>query len=424
MTKRLVDIVGAIVGLLVSLPLLAAIAIAVRLDSRGPALFTPVRIGRGGRPFRLYKFRSMFVDADKGSAITAGVDPRVTRVGRLLRPLRLDELPQLFNVLKGDMSLVGPRPEAPSIVERYTPEQREVLDVRPGITGPTQLTSLDEAARLPGVDATEFYLKNLLPQKIQYDLHYVRTRTLLQDLQILLMTPIRLGQFALAGPSFARPLKITRLVSDLVLVSLAAYVAYLARFDGNLPAGELRVLLLGLPFVVTSYAFAFLFRGTFRSIWRYASVADFWQVAKACAIGGTVNAVGMYLMSWPYPRSVQVLTPAFAVLLLGGARLTWRTSATALVAGTSIAQRRRVVIVGAGRAGASVAGCRRRPCAFSIRSGASRVSGARLHCSTWPTGTRSCWSPPPGVGRRRRPGTTTCARWTPPRSRSSAAARR
>jgi lipopolysaccharide/colanic/teichoic acid biosynthesis glycosyltransferase len=141
----------------------------------------------------------MLVDSDKGPAITRGADRRITRVGRIIRPLRVDELPQLLNVLMGDMSLVGPRPEAPSIVERYTAEQREVLRVRPGITGPTQLVSLDEAAQIPtDADPTEYYVRHLL------------TQTFGGDLKILLRTPVCLGRCALAGLGFSRLLKATR----------------------------------------------------------------------------------------------------------------------------------------------------------------------------------------------------------------------
>jgi lipopolysaccharide/colanic/teichoic acid biosynthesis glycosyltransferase len=211
MIKRLLDLGGAHLGLVISLPLLLVLAIMVKLDSAGPVLFTPARVGRDGRPFRLLKFRSMFVDSDKGSAITSGGDARVTRIGRIIRPLRLDELPQLVNVLRGDMSLVGPRPEAPSIVERYTAEQREVLTVRPGITGPTQLESLDEAARLPAdVEPTEYYVRHLLPEKLARDLHYVRTRTFAGDLGILLRTPVALGHVLIARRRFSRLLKVTR----------------------------------------------------------------------------------------------------------------------------------------------------------------------------------------------------------------------
>ena len=356
LVKRLLDVCGSLLGLIVALPLLVVVAVAVKLDSPGPVLFRQLRVGRGGRQFRLYKFRSMSVGADSGAPITSGGDRRITRVGRIIRLSRVDELPQLINVLKGDMSLVGPRPEAPVIVQQYSEEQREVLHVRPGITGPTQLVSLDEAERLPkDGDSTDYYVRHLLPRKLEMDLQYVRTRTFAEDLRLLLRTPARLGQFVLARPRLGQVLKFTRLLTDLALVAVATYSAYFARFDGDIPAREAWILVRGLPFEAVAYAFGFLYLGTYRCIWRYAGVEDFWHVAKACVIGASLNAAGMHLVGWPYPRSVLLLTPAFALLLLGGARLTWRTIATAVAGGLTTTERRRVVIVGAGRTGASVA---------------------------------------------------------------------
>jgi lipopolysaccharide/colanic/teichoic acid biosynthesis glycosyltransferase len=210
MAKRLFDVCGALLGLLVSLPFLLVVAIAVKLDSAGPVLYIPVRVGRGGRPFRVFKFRSMFVDSDRGSPITTDVDARVTRVGRIIRPLRIDELPQLLNVLIGDMSLVGPRPEAPPIVERYTADQRKVFELRPGITGPTQLDSLDEATRLPADgDPTEYYVRYILPEKLAVDLRYTITRTFAGDIRLLLRTPISLGHLVLARAGCSRLRKVT-----------------------------------------------------------------------------------------------------------------------------------------------------------------------------------------------------------------------
>jgi len=356
-SKRLLDLCGAIVGLLVSLPVLVFIAIAIKLDSRGPVFFTQVRVGRQGRPFRLYKFRSMVVDADKHSAITGSVDARVTRVGRMLRPLRLDELPQLLNVLKGEMSLVGPRPEAPSIVSRYTAEQRRVLEVPPGLTGLTQLTHLDEASRMPpGADPTEHYVQHVLMGKLEQDLHYIESRTFLGDVAILLRTPVCLAQCVLARPRPDRLVKAARLSTDIAFAGVATYAAFLARYDGNIPADDVAFLIGGLPLILSAYASAFLLLATFRSIWRFASVEDFWHVAKACGIGGIVTAAGMHIIyGWPYPRSVLVMSPAITLLFLATARLTCRTLATALGNAGAARDRRRVVIVGAGRTGASLA---------------------------------------------------------------------
>ncbi|GIX06584.1 MAG: glycosyl transferase [Candidatus Poribacteria bacterium] len=166
------------------------LAILAKLQSPGPILYRAVRVGRGGRPFVLYKFRSMVAAADRqGPGITAADDERITPIGRWLRRYRLDELPNLWNVLKGEMSLVGPRPELPRYVRHYTPEQLRVLSVRPGITGPTQLAFRHEEEMLRGqADPEQYYLEALLPKKLSSDLEYIATRTFWKDLGYLLAT--------------------------------------------------------------------------------------------------------------------------------------------------------------------------------------------------------------------------------------------
>ena len=144
-TKRIFDVVFSVVGLALLLPLIALVAILVRLDRKGPAFFIQTRIGRNFRPFDLYKFRSMVTDAEtKGTLITAGGDPRITRFGRLLRKTKVDELPQLWNVLKGDMSLVGSRPEVEKYVNLFEEDYKEILQVRPGITDISSMIYRDE----------------------------------------------------------------------------------------------------------------------------------------------------------------------------------------------------------------------------------------------------------------------------------------
>ena len=136
MAKRLFDLVVAYVGLILLTPVFLIVALLIMLDSRGPILYRGQRIGKDGAPFKMFKFRTMAANADRmGSALTRGRDPRVTRVGRILRKWKIDEFPQLLNVLRGEMSVVGPRPESPCYVEHYTPEQRRVLQVKPGLTG-------------------------------------------------------------------------------------------------------------------------------------------------------------------------------------------------------------------------------------------------------------------------------------------------
>ena len=184
--KRLLDIVVAAVGLVCLSPLMAIIALAIRWDSPGPVFYRARRVGKGGKLFLMYKFRTMVVNAEQsGPSITVKDDPRITRVGRFLRKTKLDELPQLINVLKGEMSLVGPRPETPSMVEHYTPEQRRVLEVTPGITGLAQLHYSNEEEMLNSENWYDEYVRKILPHKLALDLLYIEHMSLTLDLAII-----------------------------------------------------------------------------------------------------------------------------------------------------------------------------------------------------------------------------------------------
>jgi lipopolysaccharide/colanic/teichoic acid biosynthesis glycosyltransferase len=189
--KRLFDLLVAGGALLLLLPLFAALALAIKLDSPGPVFFRQERVGRHGRLFRIHKFRSMVADAPaRGPEVTVGRDARITRIGHHLRDHRLDELAQLIDVLRGDMSLVGPRPEVPRYVAHYPPALREqVLAVRPGITDPASLEHLDEAALLAGAtDPEREYIERILPRKLARQAAYAAHATLRSDLGVILRT--------------------------------------------------------------------------------------------------------------------------------------------------------------------------------------------------------------------------------------------
>lgn len=188
--KRSLDVVASLIGLVLLSPVLLVISILVKLDSPGPVFYRGVRAGRDGEPFKMLKFRTMVANADKiGGPSTSDDDPRVTRVGRFLRKYKLDEIPQLINVLKGDMSLVGPRPEVLSEVEKYTSEERQLLSVRPGITDWASIEFNDEGAILEGAeDPHQAYLEKIRPGKVRLGLKYVRERSFWVDLKILAQT--------------------------------------------------------------------------------------------------------------------------------------------------------------------------------------------------------------------------------------------
>jgi lipopolysaccharide/colanic/teichoic acid biosynthesis glycosyltransferase len=200
--KRLFDLALALPVLGITAPAIGLLAAAVKVTSPGPAFFVQERVGQGGKPFRLFKLRTMTVGADKaGPHVTAAGDARVTRLGRLLRRTKLDELPQLINVLRGDMSLVGPRPEAPRYVTDRHPEWQGVLAARPGITDLASLTFRDEEALLAGVrDRERAYLEGILPAKLRLALEGVQKASARYDLEILARTVASVLNLEVARP--------------------------------------------------------------------------------------------------------------------------------------------------------------------------------------------------------------------------------
>lgn len=188
--KRLFDITASGLGLLVLSPLFLILAVWIKLDSPGPVFYRQVRVGRGNKDFRLFKFRSMRVGSDKKGLITVGGhDPRVTRSGYYIRKYKLDELPQLINVFIGDMSLVGPRPEVRKYVDLYTPEQLRVLDVRPGITDMASIRYRNENELLEqAADPEQYYRDVVMQDKLRINLEYVAGHSFIKDLKIIFMT--------------------------------------------------------------------------------------------------------------------------------------------------------------------------------------------------------------------------------------------
>lgn len=190
MTKRLFDISASFLGLLLLSPLFLGVALCVGLTSRGGVFYVQTRVGRYGRDFRLYKFRSMRTGSDaKGLLTVGGKDGRITPVGYFIRKYKIDELPQLFNVFKGDMSLVGPRPEVRKYVALYNSEQMRVLSARPGITDPASIKYRNENDLLAQADDPErFYVEKIMPDKLKINLEYMDNRTFFKDLSVIFRT--------------------------------------------------------------------------------------------------------------------------------------------------------------------------------------------------------------------------------------------
>lgn len=190
MAKRLFDIVSSGIGLLCLAPVFVVMAIWIKLDSRGPVFYRQTRVGRYGRDFRIFKFRSMRVGSDKGCQITVGErDPRITRSGYFIRRYKIDELPQLINVFLGDMSVVGPRPEVRKYVDLYSEEQRKVFQVRPGITDLASIKYRNENELLSQVDDPDtYYIDVIMPDKLAINLEYIRHQSFMGDIKIIFNT--------------------------------------------------------------------------------------------------------------------------------------------------------------------------------------------------------------------------------------------
>jgi len=192
--KRIFDIVFSALGLLLLLPFFLLVTLLIKLDTKGPVFYLQERIGKGGKPFKIFKFRTMVVNADKKGLLSLGKkDSRITRVGRFLRKTKFDELPQLINVLKGDMSFVGPRPEVKKYTDLYTPEQREVLQVRPGITDYASLEYIDEEQLLGTSENPEkTYIEKIMPHKIRLNKEYLSKRSFFSDIKLIFMTVFKM----------------------------------------------------------------------------------------------------------------------------------------------------------------------------------------------------------------------------------------
>jgi FlaA1/EpsC-like NDP-sugar epimerase/lipopolysaccharide/colanic/teichoic acid biosynthesis glycosyltransferase len=327
--KRLFDVIFSILGLIFLFPLFLVIALLVRWDSAGSILFSQRRVGRDFKPFDVYKFRTMVADApEKGGLLTSSHDPRITRVGRILRRAKVDELPQLWNVLKGDMSLVGPRPEVEKYVEMFKGDYQEILEIRPGITDIASLTYSDEETILRDKpDPEKYYIHVLLPEKIRMAKEYVRHASLGYDLKLISLTLLkiiyphdRVLDFITVLTPFRRPIVIG---IHILIFALASYLAFFIRFDGKIPNSEFAAFLRYLPILV---AIRIIFLFTFaldQGLWRFVSVKDVLNISGATTLGTLVFffIVRTVFGDEGYPRSVYVMDWFLNVFMLGSIRL-------------------------------------------------------------------------------------------------------
>ena len=374
--KRTCDVCLAAIGLIILSPLLAIIALLIRFDSPGPVIFRQIRVGQGFRPFAIRKFRTMVSNGSEGSPLlTVGQDCRITRVGHVLRRLKLDELPQLWNVLVGDMSLVGPRPEVPRYVECARSEFAEVLVVRPGITDLASLKYIDEASILAtSSNPEEEYQYKVLPEKLRLAKLYVRHMSLRLDCAIVIQTLLHIAKLPLvvltipelkaavevsvASPWSGFSSFITRwrrpiiVVVDVGLIVLANYLAFFLRYDGNIPPSEHNVFEQTVLGLVAVRGIAFALYGLNEGLWRYTSLWDLQNILKGVLVSTVAFVTWVYWVMgiYSYPRSIFAIDAILIIGFLAGMRLSSRVLRDKVV----FQKRRRVLVIGAGDPGERV----------------------------------------------------------------------
>jgi FlaA1/EpsC-like NDP-sugar epimerase/lipopolysaccharide/colanic/teichoic acid biosynthesis glycosyltransferase len=353
--KRLIDVTGAAIALVVTLPILLVIAAAIKLDSRGPILFRHPRVGRGFRTFTPFKFRTMIHDAARqsdGPQITVEGDARITRVGRFLRRAKLDEFPQLINILIGDMSFVGPRPEVWRYVDQFRDDYEIILGVRPGLTDPASFKYRNESSLLKNVaDPEREYVQRILPDKIRLGKAYVAESCLSLDLALMIKTLLEaVGMEATPVGSailkYRRPLVI---LIHLTLAAFAYYGAWSLRFDGQIPAIETQLFWKFLPWLLLIRAVTFAVFRLYQGLWRYTSVTDAANIVAGVAAGSVLLVVLVRLVyaEPAHPRSVFVVDAILLITFMLGVRLIRRLYHELSAGSAGV----RVVVFGAGDRG-------------------------------------------------------------------------
>ncbi len=357
MAKRAVDILGASIGLLILGPVLLLIALIIKLDSSGPVFFRQERVGRHGRNFRIFKFRTMVQGAYKmGSRLTTKRDPRVTRVGQILRWFKIDEIPQLINVLIGEMSMIGPRPEDPHFVAFYDQRQRHVLDVRPGMLGPSQILGRDELESYPeGLKDTEqYYIDHILPDKLGRDLEYVETASFLGDMSLLVR-----GVWATVVGAiktkflWRRRYRVALFLLDAILIVTSCYLAFMIRNDFTLPE---RAQFFFYPMLITLVArlASLASFGAYQGVLAYFGLWDMLALVKAIAASALVaGGLTFFIGMQSFPRSVFVIDSVLILLMLAGLRYVLRAVSRGRTRQKG-QHREKALVVGAGMGGEQI----------------------------------------------------------------------
>lgn len=356
--KRAMDFLIALAGMAVLWPLFAIIAASIKIDTRGPVFFRQERAGPDGTTFRIFKFRTMIVGAYRsGARLTVKRDPRITTVGHFLRWSKLDELPQLLNVLLGDMSFVGPRPEDPYFTNFYAPEFRPVLQAKPGIIGPSQMDGRDEIEKYPDgcENVEEYYIQHILPEKLTRDLAYVEGATFWGDVRFLIngfvhvvLSQVKLRFFARNRYRFAA------LGFDMLLMVAAYVLANLIKFDWSLNP-ELWVYAgKTLAWVLVIKPPVFVYYGVYRRSTRWLGRRDLASLVKAVSASSALLVIAATFSVQRHSRAVFLIDWIILLFLVGGARYIIRSVQSGAARNEERGPFVKVLVAGAGHGGETI----------------------------------------------------------------------
>ncbi len=326
--SRTIELILTTTLLILAAPVMLLVALAIRLDSRGPFFYRQERVGKDGTRFMLLKFRKMPEDLPKqGPMLSGRFDPRFTKVGRFLERTKLDELPQLFNVLKGDMALVGPRPEVPRFTKFYPEKWEIVLSVKPGVVGLNQVVNRNESELFPGdcFDVEANYVDTILPQKLDIDIEYIQHRNLWMDVWILL----RWAWVTIFGTFTTRSLESFKmyfaiLAVDTTLAAVSYVLAYNVRFAGEISYANISIMLRMLPSVCLIRAAAFVLYKMPRQLPGFFSVYEIGVVLWSVVVGSVWVLVAAFILGErAHSRAVILIDSAFLTIMMVGYRWAW-----------------------------------------------------------------------------------------------------
>ncbi|MFQ6112866.1 MAG: polysaccharide biosynthesis protein [bacterium] len=379
MSKRIFDLAFSLIGITFTIPFYFICAVLIKLESKGPILFKQIRIGKDRKLFTIYKFRTMFFDQNSnGIKVTSAKDSRITKVGHWLRKYKLDELPQLFNVLKGDMSLVGPRPEVPEYVKHYNQKEQLVFSVRPGITDLASIYYRDEAELIPANNPEDYYVRQILHEKLKLNLNYICSQSFWYDLKILAFTilisffPAFNGKWLRSSlqsgffNKFSRSalLRLHRMdklirgkkrillkfLVDSTIILVVYYFAFLVRYEGQVPYTVWLGFVSTSPILISISIAVFYFSNIYRGLWEYCGIKELLRLINVHTLAWVsfISCTILLKIYW-VPRSVLVIYWLLGLVSLGGVRIGYRIFCRHT--GLLISKKVRVLIVGAGDAG-------------------------------------------------------------------------